>query len=112
MGRFMDQLKHAFALKSAKDDACVALPESLDRLARAVVERGMEMPAIAILESMRPLNFLASQTMHAAWPLVCMVGLKDDYRAIANALEDRETLHRMAARIEALSSQQRNRGVA
>ncbi len=110
MGRFIEKLKYAFAVGKAPDVENKELPEPLDRLARAVVDRNMEMPAIVLLESIRPLNFLASQTMHAAWPLIRMAGSFDDYRTIATALEDRETLQRLAGRIEELSLAKHNTG--
>ena len=76
----------------------------LERVARGVVDRKMETPAIIFLETIRPLNFMTSQTMLAAWPLVKLAGGRDAYREVAESLEDRETLHRLVLRIEELSA--------
>ena len=50
------------------------LPEEqeavLEKLAKQVVKRGMTVPAIIFLESVRPLNFIASQAMVFFEPIV------------------------------------------
>ncbi|MCP4599433.1 MAG: hypothetical protein GY847_02670 [Proteobacteria bacterium] len=103
MGRFLDELKHAFAVNPDPDEKDLDLPEPLERLAKSVVERGMETPAIILLESVRPLSFLTGQAMVAAWPLVKMAANWDDYSQVADALEDRRTVQILASRIEALA---------
>lgn len=76
----------------------------LETIARKVVERGMETPAMILLESMVPLSFLGSQAMFAAWPLVKMAADGADYGEVARALEDRATMRLMADRIEELAN--------
>jgi hypothetical protein len=105
MNRLVDELKHAFAVGPDPERDPRALPPALERLARTVVERGMETPAIIFLDSLTPLSFLASQTMHAFWPLLELVGRADDLPAVAEALEDRRTLRCFAERIEDLAGQ-------
>lgn len=102
MGSFIEGLKHAFALGPVSGDS-ETLPPSLERLARAVVAKRMEMIALLVLETATPLNFLASQTAAALLPLLS--GLMDvkDLEQAAVALEDRSTIRRLSARIEALS---------
>jgi hypothetical protein len=103
MKRFLDELKHAFAVDKIPKGQDTRLPEPLDRLAKAVVERGMEAPAIILLETVRPLNFLTGQAMLAAWPLVRMAADGEDYREVAESLEDRRMLGNLVARIEQLA---------
>ena len=102
MGRIIAELKHAFAV-GPDPSGEPPLPEALERLAVAVVARGMETPAIVFLDSLTPLSFLASQTMHALWPLVRTVARTEDFPAIAEALEDRRTVRVLVDRIEELA---------
>jgi len=103
MKAFLDKLRHAFAVGPDPAIRQRDLPAVLERLAREVVARRLETPAIIFLEGIRPLNFMASQTLFAAWPLVQLAGGWASYREVAECLEDRETLHRLALRIEELS---------
>jgi hypothetical protein len=103
MGKALEALKHAFAV-GPDPAASEELPAPLERLAGAVVARRMEVPAIALLESVAPLGFLGSQIVHAARPLARLAGLPaDDWREVAEQLEDRRTLRRLADRMEELA---------
>jgi len=102
----MDHLRHAFAVETEPRDG-PALPEVLERLARRLVERRMEAPAIAFFEMMRPFNLIGSQVVWAAVPFAGLLADEGDVRDIAAALEDRRTLCALVQRIEALSAEQR-----
>jgi hypothetical protein len=102
MGRFIEGLKHAFALGPAPKNE-TPLPDSLERLAQAVVRRKLEMPAMIMLETLTPLNFLAFQTALAVSPLLSTFLDVKDIDEAAKALEDRKTLRRLANRIEVLA---------
>jgi hypothetical protein len=101
MSTFVETLKHAFSMRRAYE---ADLPPALERLARAAVERGMETPAIILVESLTPVAFLGSQAMAAVAPLVRMLGFGDDCAEIALALEDRRTSRRLSDRIEELAA--------
>ncbi len=103
MNRIVAELKHAFAVDAVPDELRGGLPEPLERLANGIVDRGMEMPAIVFLETVRPLGFLANQGLIAAWPLARITAKQEDYRQIAEALEDRQTIGDLVSRIEALA---------
>jgi len=103
MSRLIAELKHAFAVGPDPDSGELTLPAVLERLAGSVVDRGMETPALIFIDSVTPLSFLASQTMHALWPLVQFTAVGDDFPAIAEALEDRRTVRLLAERIEELA---------
>ena len=100
-------LRHAFATEPAAaalnpDDA-----EFLDRIADALLKRGMAAPATMFLESMGPMNFLGSQALHMLNPIIeCAFDGKDVER-LARLLERRETLSRLIALIETRTSMQR-----
>ena len=72
----------------------------VDKLARKVVEWQMTAPAIIFLESVKPLNFIGSQTMVFFEPIVQSVFAFKDYETIRTALEKRETIEILLQRIE------------
>jgi hypothetical protein len=71
-----------------------------DRLARWIVERRMETPAILFLESSRPLSFVGAQAMHFFQPLASVLFATRDYERLAHLLEDRANLSLLLAAIE------------
>ncbi|RKX24929.1 MAG: hypothetical protein DRP45_07105 [Candidatus Zixiibacteriota bacterium] len=80
------------------------LPEEQEavivKLARKVVDKGMTVPAIMFLESVKPLNFIGSQVMVFFEPVVQAVFNISDYDNLRMALEKRETIEIMILRIE------------
>jgi hypothetical protein len=99
----VEKLQHAFGVGPEPDGELLRLPTLLEKLAVQIVERQMETVAIVLLESIKPLNFLAGQTLHGVMPLIKMVGGTKNYREVANALEDRRTLGLLIRRIETLA---------
>ncbi len=86
----------------AKPEEFTAEDEALlDRLAARVVDLHMEVPAVLTLESVRPLTFLASQAMVFFEPIARSLFRLPDYRRLATLVERRETLEKLAAKIEA-----------
>ena len=80
------------------------LPEEedkvLDKLAKMVIKRGMAIPAIMFLESIKPLNYISSQVMVFFEPLVQTIFSFKDYDTFRTALEKRETIEILILRIE------------
>jgi hypothetical protein len=72
----------------------------LDKLAKKAVERGMSVPAILFLESVKPLNFIASQVMVFFEPIVQTVFNFRDYDTFRSALEKRESIEILLLKIE------------
>jgi len=72
----------------------------LDRIAIAVVSRGLTAPAVLFLESMKPLSFLGGQLMAFLSPFLHMVTNASSYDLIAEALEKRENVEYLIQRIE------------
>ena len=81
--------------RSAQDDAL------LDRIAEAAVRYGMSVPAIFMLESSKPLNFVGSQFLHFLSPIVHTVLNARDLDRLALLMERRETAEELIQRIEA-----------
>jgi hypothetical protein len=71
-----------------------------DRLARWIVERRLETPALLFLETSRPLSFVGAQAMHFFHPLVSVLYGGPEYERIARLLEDRANLSILLDTIE------------
>ncbi len=96
------------------DPEKVNVPEEenavLEKLARKVVDRGMTVPAILFLESVKPLNYIGSQAMVFFEPMVQSVFNFKDYDTMRIALEKRETLEILLTKIEAFDAVALERG--
>jgi hypothetical protein len=72
----------------------------LDKLAKKVVHWKMTVPAIMTLESVKPLNYIGSQTMVFFEPIIQTIFNLKDYDTIRQMLERRETIEMLLLRIE------------
>jgi len=73
----------------------------LDKLAQRVVRWKMSVPAIIFLESIKPLNYIGSQTMVFFEPIVQTLFNFRDYDTFRRAMERRENVERLLQKIEA-----------
>ena len=96
--RFKAWWAHAFAVEgdAVFDAADLAL---IDRLAAFVVRRRMATPALMLLESGRPMNFLGSQFLVFLAPFVTMVFSLEEYRRFTDLLERRGSIDTIIERI-------------
>ena len=96
--KIIDGFKHAFATQGKKleDDDTVLIR----KLADFVVRRDMSVPAIMFLESVRPLNFVGSQTMVFFKPILSRFFSRYEYDKIAIILEKREVVDLLIKEIE------------
>ena len=100
-------LHHAFSAPAARQDFTAEELDFMERIADALVKRGMGTPAAMFLESVGPMNFLGSQALHVMTPIIeCAFDGKEIER-VARLLERRETLSRLVALIETKASVQR-----
>ena len=76
----------------------------LEKLAKFTIRKGMTVPAIMFLESVKPLNFIGSQTMVFFEPMIQAVFSIRDYNTLQTALEKRETLEILIRKIEELDA--------
>jgi hypothetical protein len=96
--RIIGGLKHAFATGGEKlEDDDTAL---IRKLADCVVKRDMSVPAVMFLESVRPLNFVGSQSMVFFKPILSRFFSRYEYDRIANILEKREVVDLLINEIE------------
>ena len=102
----MNWLKHAFALDDGKPaEPTDAQKSAVDRVLAEVIRRKMRVPAQMLLETCRPLNFVAAQTLHFFSPLAKIVlGVKgqDDF---ARFLEKRNSIDYLLERLDALQQE-------
>jgi len=89
----------------SRDDAGARL----DGLARAVVARGMGVPAVLFLEGARPLRLAGAQVLAAFAPLLGAVLGEADARALREALERPGGLEELLASLEAAEAGRRGR---
>lgn len=74
----------------------------LDALAKRVVDLRMAAPAIFLLASLEPLNFVASQAMVFFQPIVSAFFDTSAYERFSRVLERRDGLAHLLRRIEDL----------
>ena len=100
-------LQYAFAMQSEPAALSVEDVTLLERMADAIVKRGMAAPATGFLESMGPMNFLGSQALHFLTPIIEFAISARDVEQVARSLECRHTISRLIVLIETKSSAQR-----
>ena len=104
-----DFLRNAFAVGSEKDSAGIQQiskerqKELIEKLAKAIVERGLSAPAILFLESVKPMNFLGSQAMLFLEPIIKVVFPYQSYSEVAILLENRGCIEQLILELEELS---------
>ncbi len=102
-------LKHAFAVDT---DTAPPTEEELllvERLCQEVVRRHMTLPAVTLLQSARPLNYLGSQLMQFFLPFVSAVTNADEYAIMAKFLERRDSVDILCDTLERLDGQAEQR---
>ncbi len=89
---FIDKLKYAFAIGYEPPRLSEEDKSAITYLAELICKRRLEVPAIMALESLRPMNFLASQVMVMLQPFVGM--LTDDafFVSCQTAFEKRDSV--------------------
>ncbi len=97
-------LKHAFAVEpEGAVEPTAAQKAVVDRLCRQVVARGLVAPALVFLESVRPLNYVTSQTLLFFEPVLSALADPAACRDLADFLEHRGSVDYLCRRMEKLS---------
>ena len=96
---FWGALRRAFAIPKERPLADEQR-EWLDRIAQAVVRRGMTGPAILLLESVKPLNFVGAQALLFFKPVISMLFAPERCDEVAALLEKRQSLEILMQMIE------------
>jgi len=77
----------------------------MDRLARRVVALQMAAPAVFMLETSKPLSYIASQALIVLEPIVQSVFEFRDYQTLQQMMEKRENVEKLIRRIEDLEDE-------
>ena len=102
---WLERFKHAFAVDSGSTEPTERQMELVDIVCKAVVRRGMIVPALMALEMSRPLNFVASQAMHFFRPIISVILDGPSIGEFATFLEQRGSIEYLCRRIEALDKE-------
>jgi len=79
--------------------------ELMRRIAQKVVDRGMTVPAILFLESVKPLNYIGSQVMVFMEPFMqAILRSVNDYNLFQRMMEKRDNVERLLQKIEELDA--------
>lgn len=100
--KILDYFRHAFAVNDASSHPDAVELAAADAVCQAIFRRGMTLPAMVFLESMRPLNYVSSQTMHFFSPFATAVMDASAYEAFARFLERRDSVDWLCRRLEEL----------
>ena len=106
------ELTHAFSTKAETDVFTPEDLELLERVAAAVVKRGMTAPATVFLESLGPMNFLGSQALYFLTPIVEWAFNAKEVEQVARLLERRDTISRLITIIDTKSAPQAPHGAS
>ena len=106
------ELSHAFSTKSKAEVFTIEDLVLLERLADAVVKRGMTAPATVFLESLGPMNFLGSQALYFLTPIVEWAFNAKEVEQVARLLERRDTISRLITIIDTKSAPQAPQGAS
>lgn len=77
----------------------------LESIARWLGERRLSVPAIVLLESTKPLNFIGSQLLFFFEPIVKAVVQGRNYTRFASIMEDRENVEEFLQLIETIDQE-------
>ena len=95
-----DAFKHAFAIEdSIEYEPNEKQKYIVDKVCREVVKRQLTLPAQAMLETFRPLNYIGSQIMHFFQPIISAVLTGDGYTEFSLFLEKRGSVDYLCRRI-------------
>lgn len=80
--------------------------EVIDSIAKKVVGRHLQTPAVLFLDMHKPLSFIASQSMLVGMPLLGMLFGAQQMADLSKFLAERENIEALIARIEDMSAAQ------
>ncbi len=104
----LEQIKvhwhHAFAMPNTGATWDAADRALVDKLAAYIVRRGLSAPAMMVLESSRPINFIGSQILAFLEPFATLVFSRSEYERFVRLLERRECIDRLMDAVAKLES--------
>ena len=88
--RFRRAVAHAFAISPESEELSPQDLQLLDKVANAIVRRRLDTPAVLLLESSEPLNFLSSQAIQGLRPFLDIVCAPAGTERLVHILERRD----------------------
>ena len=101
LARFSAWCAHAFAVHGPQEEPDPREREVAARLAQFVARRQLVTPALMLLESGRPLNFIGSQVLAFLAPFATLVFAPDEYEVLVRLLERRQGIEVLIAALTA-----------
>lgn len=102
---FKEKWRHAFAVDTGEEEFTPEEVALLEKIAREVVKRRLETPALMFLESVRPLNFLGNQVMVFFQPIANFVVSPVEYERLNKILERRKSIPTLMDMIEKVGNE-------
>jgi hypothetical protein len=72
----------------------------IDRLVERITRRGLAVPAVVLLDLLKPFSFVASQGLLLCQPLSAWINVEQQVADYADLLADRSNLDHLVARLE------------
>ncbi len=82
------------------DSARIQQRKVLAKVLRLIIQRRMTAPALFVLESAKPLTFIAAQSLIVFEPIIRTILPLPDYEIFTQAIEDRENIEWMIRQLE------------
>ena len=106
ISKVVNWLKHAFAVEGpGPAEPTEAQRVIIEKLCREVVRRRMTTPALLMLETGRPLNYVSAQLLHFFQPMLSFLANAAEYQAFTEFLEQRGSIDYIVARLETLNEE-------
>ena len=107
-----DSIKHAFALgEKTNFNPTEKQKHIVDKVCHEVVKRHLAMPAVLLLETLRPLNYIGSQVMHFFQPIISSVLPVDGYSDFTELLEQRGSVDYFCERIRDIEEERQKSSI-
>ena len=78
--------------------------EVIESIAKKIVDRHLQTPAVLFLDMHKPLSYIASQSVLVAMPLLGLLFGPDSIVDMSKFLAERENIEALIARIENMSA--------
>ncbi len=109
--KIKELLKEAFALNEGNELLSDDELAILEKISNYIVQRRMAEPAIMVLETVRPLNFVGSQALAFLAPFATIVFKSEEYERFVLLLEKRGAIPALIDKLEQGLQQQRRQKV-
>jgi hypothetical protein len=101
----VDWLKHAFGIDPEGSISPNEVQRAVvEKLCAEIGRRHLSTPALLMLETSRPLNYLSAQLLHFFQPIIGTLVNAAEYEAFARFLEQRGAVDYIVGRLEAVEA--------